>query len=376
MKIKLNILMSIVKKNYYRKKIIVIYNNMKYLILRIKYKNVELFDYKNGIKNSKMYSNDIYLSNSFYGISNQISQYSGYKGKICACIEHGVYFGDFISKNEVIDSGLPMVITFSNTRYKHIRENTKKMIYEIGPYINYCTSFYNTDEYKRKLGKVLLVFPSHSIEEVACKYDSKKFIEYIDLLKINLEINEVLVCLYWKDIELGYDEIYKEWGYSIVTAGHRNDKNFLRKLRSFIEIADYTISNSVGTHVGYCISLNKPHQIFTQKIIYKELYSGGNENEFGDKTKENRNIARNEMEEVEEAFSNFNLGITDLQKEICNKYWGLNLIKSQSEMKQILLLSEYITKKTNKTDKSYEKIINEISQKEECTFIENAIRVL
>ena len=52
----------------------------------------------------------------------------------------------------------------------------------------------------------------------------------------------------------------------VVTAGYIMDPLFLSRLKSIIQLSDLTMSNNVGTHLGYCIYLNKPHWIVRQKI--------------------------------------------------------------------------------------------------------------
>lgn len=78
-----------------------------------------------------------------------------------------------------------------------------------------------------------------------------------------------LIYLYWKDAVLGKDKEYMDNGFTIVTAGYQSDFRFLKRLKTFIKLSDFTMSNAVGTHVGYCVVLDKPHYIFSQKISYK-----------------------------------------------------------------------------------------------------------
>ena len=105
------------------------------------------------------------------------------------------------------------------------------------------------------LGRTLLVFPSHGIIGVTATFNNDEFIEEIE--RVRKDFDTVLISLYWT-VVLNPDLVasYEALGYKIVTSGHRFDLNFLSRQRSFIELADYTMSNNLGTHVGYCIHLN------------------------------------------------------------------------------------------------------------------------
>jgi hypothetical protein len=130
--------------------------------------------------------------------------------------------------------------------------------------------------------------------------------------------------MYWKDILNGNHFPYREHGFQVVTAGHRSDSYFLSRLKDIIELSDYTMSNFVGTHIGYCISLGKPHYIIKQKY---EIYGENIEKEFEDRRDINYlHSFKNEESEIIDAFDNFIFSITDLQIFIVEKHWGKNEI--------------------------------------------------
>ena len=55
----------------------------------------------------------------------------------------------------------------------------------------------------------------------------------------------------------------------MVCAGHAYDPHFLDRLRTLIELSDITLSNNLGTHIGYCVSLGKPHWIIPTPVHYR-----------------------------------------------------------------------------------------------------------
>lgn len=164
----------------------------------------------------------------------------------------------------------------------------------------------------------------HSLEGVVYDYDNYEFITEIN--RLSTSFDSVLICMYWVDIQEGRHKIYEKEGFVIVTAGHRNDSNFLRRLRDIILISSMTMSNRPGTHIGYCIALGKSHYLFNQE--YK-LYGKNVKNEFFERNSSSYlTSVANEKNEIIEAFSTYNENITSKQLEIAEKYWGKHEIKT------------------------------------------------
>ena len=107
-------------------------------------------------------------------------------------------------------------------------------------------------------------------------------------------------------------------------------------LKTIISLADNTISNDVGTNVGYCISLNKPHTILESEIMYRHLnHSGYEQIKF--------EISKNRQSEIDDVKGGFlrtdgviNEEIDGIQTELINKYWGLDSMNTKNEVFSIL----------------------------------------
>ena len=89
-----------------------------------------------------------------------------------------------------------------------------------------------------------------------------------------------------------------------------------------IKLADMTISNAVGTHIGYCIYLNRPHYIFSQSVNYI-ANSTMEEKRIKNIRNQNQEIETEmeETQEIENAFSEYRLEIKDSQRG-CGKILG------------------------------------------------------
>lgn len=227
-----------------------------------------IFDYYNLSKDMNLVSNE-YGYNSFYGLADIIKECIGQDKKkvLDAAVEHGLCISRYISP---IDTRKDCIYTLSEDR-KIFLEGIfpNKKIYAMGPYIQYVKSYFcdsKIKEIKEKLGKTLLIFHVHSTHHVDYDYDVQKFMEHIESIKNEHNFNTIMVCMYWKDILRGNHYEFEKKGYTICTAGHLYDPNFLLRLKSIILLADMTMSNSLGTHIGYCVCLNKPHYYFKQKL--------------------------------------------------------------------------------------------------------------
>lgn len=316
-------------------------------------------DYKKISKKYKIYNKEWYFPNNFYGIANNLYTYSRYNFAVKACIEAGMDFGNNASKFEIYNPILPTMITFSDYRKEYLEQVSDKIVFKIGPYIHYANDFYDNKklaEEKMKNGKTLLVFPSHSIENIYSQYDINKFIEKIKNISKLYNFNTVLVCLYWADIQKGIDEIYKKHGFNIVTAGYRENPMFLSRLKTIIKLSDYTISNDIGTHVGYCIYLKKPHYIIRQNIEYDAKTNKHYLLEFKDR---DLSSYEKDVEEIRKSFENPVFNISKNQQEICNKYWGFDEIKSPEQIRYILEFCEYLFNQIHVKNKKIELALEE-----------------
>ena len=254
-------------------KVIRLKNKKKYFLEVNKRSTMNILeDYFEISKDLVYYPYDLIADNNLYGISYAIKKYIKVpiNKNLDVHFEHGIYLGNYISNDSII-SFPKKIITFGEERKKHLRTATSKEVVAIGPYIFYAKPLLGDTEIKKikkEIGKVLLVFPSHSVKDLDVEYNYSWFNSKI--LAEKSKYDTLLVCLYHLDAQ--NEKVvsnYQELGCTIVCAGHKYDQNFLSRLRSIIEMSDFTISNSIGTHISYCYALGKNHRIFNQNIYYE-----------------------------------------------------------------------------------------------------------
>lgn len=280
-----------------------------------------------------------YKANAYYGIGPAIKSYSHFKKKIPACIEHGLFFDEYCPEHEVVKSGLPAIITMGEKRAYYLNTKTEKLIIQIGPYIQYVEHFLHEKELckaKCGLGKTLLIFPGHSSSFGVNKTDWNDLFCYIERILSTMDYDSVIINLYYKDVTEDSVQQIRSRGFIPTCCGNRLSPSFLSRLRSLISLADYSISNTVGTHIGYCIWSGVPHTIinFKSKIEYSSKFD---RRWYGSRKASD---AVSEQELIKLAFSSFAPQITGEQMRICKSYWGIGKKLSPDEMFHQLTIAE------------------------------------
>lgn len=206
-------------------------------------------------------------------------------------------------------------------------------IYAIGAPFFYAKSLLNDNQLeseKKRLGRNLLAFPMHSQSHVDTNFDPNKFLKI--LKEERKRFDTVRVCMYWKDILRGSHKVYLDAGFECVCNGHLYDPNFLRRQKSLFEIADATISNGVGSHIGYSVFMEKPHWLIDDEYEYVNSKKGGDAVDLTEVSK------KENFMQVKNAFlDNSDYRITPAQKDVIDEFWGLSDMKSKEEIQKLFV---------------------------------------
>ena len=287
--------------------------------------HTDFFEYRRLLK-LRFFCNPFMLrENSFYG-NLQAVRNSGGLG-FGSRIEHGVFFAenlDLDSEGAFTPSTISFfclrrIYTFSERRRRLVLRFIEKKglnmdVYAIGPYIHYAKHFLPANkivDIKNRLGRVLLVYPQHSIEDVSYSYDAEVVISRINQMR--RDYDSVLVSLYWVDILHGIAPTYEAAGFTVVCAGRREDANFLSRQKDLISVADRVLSNSVGTHIGYAIALGKPCTLFRQSV---KISSADNVNPL------RQEVFQKNIDMFYSAFDGVSSAITPKQQELVDEFFG------------------------------------------------------
>lgn len=252
-------------------------------------------------------------------------------------IEHGLILYEKIF-SDITHNSRVACATFSSFRKHIIQSNFPIPVFCVGPYIHYADMFYSQKkliEMKKKLGKTLLVFPTHSTYTSNLTVQQEKFIKMIK--KEASKYNSVLINTFWWNINDPLIQKLEVEGYKVISCGYKDDINFLSRLKSYLYLADFAIGDSIGTHIGYCIDCNVP-------FMYRET----NTQNFS--LVPDEYIAQSSCKKNEDIIKKLFLNtdrITDEQKKICNYYWGCDCLKTKAELQKICDISKELTHLTH-----------------------------
>lgn len=266
-----------------------------------------------------------FAENTLYGHAYNLLKYAGMQEKeifYAPVLEHGIpYSSKFDSNKYKLNNAY--IFQGKNNSESWVKEKKQKAYY-IGPYIHYCTGIYDSEtiqNMKKKNGLTALLFLPHSIETNAFKVNVHNIIEEFRAIE-GLEIKTVLACVYCMDA-LNIDDI-KEKSIKFVSAGFKLDNNFIRRLKSILELADVVYYSSFSSSIGYAYYLNK-------KIICNPTLE--------DLKKLEHLIDKSAMEKMIKLRDLFGVNSEEnkqLQYDFINQYWGLDQIKTPNEVKKII----------------------------------------
>ncbi|GEB69749.1 hypothetical protein PC2016_0449 [Pseudoalteromonas carrageenovora] len=301
---------------------------------------VDLFDYKKLAMNNRFCPLDRIIDNNYFGINFCLRRFSKNNREILLYIEHGLFLGSLVKEDSIHIGNA--IITFSDYREKQISAKTNKDVHKIGPYIAYAEELYDKSSFqvqKKKLGKTLLVFPSHSTKAVSISIDTVQFTEVIEDTKKKGGFQSVVVCLFYIDIQNGYDKPYIESGYKVFCAGHRMDKLFLDRLKTVISLSDFVLSNDVGTHVGYVHYMKKPQAIYPQNI---EICAK-DQTAYTREVSQRDDVAWSTFEEIKASiisdyiFNTDSFNYEEIKESKLTEYiWGFEHVKNKREIKAVI----------------------------------------
>ncbi len=361
--------------NFLRSIIMRKFNNRveKFIDEASKYDSIGNFeDFREFIKNFKnVYSSGIFsVKKSFsesllYGHINEMYNYAGLDKKdfiYFPIMEHGIQFYMQTKKNHP-----PRIFQGEYFLDEWRKEYVGNPYYVIGPYIHYARPYYDKetfDRMKSELGKTLVIFPTHTYELAESKYNATKFVDYV-MDTLAKDFDSVVVCSYWADLDHEINKLFSDRGAKIVSAGFRGDYNFIRRLRTIIELSDSVAANSLGTFLGYSIYLKKPVIMFNGDIVSKMKDISVSEQ------------MSSSMKDIENDFMKiFSLGKESFSEEqisLCNPYWGFDKIKTPEEIAAIFQVNKMIIKRAHGSIKNIGKAAQKVYKNAKLSEIQHRI---
>lgn len=306
-------------------------NKLRVLQIQKDLIHIDFFDIEKLKNKLEYFPYDYYVDNCYYGISYHLKKYACCENYIDAYIEHGIFFGGYLSIDERYNFS-NSIICMGSKRVSDLTSVVNSKIHAIGPYIHYADNFmsdHDQKNLKEELGKVLLLMPSHSTSNEDSAINVDHFLIKCECVFENYDT--IVVCLYWLDLTK-YTKLYECRNIRVVSAGNKYDRYFLPRLKSIINLADYVVTDNVGTHVGYCVHLNKSVWVLDIPRILPDLkapYRWFQDKDYYEK-------ACKELSIIRSVFEKYGKKLSSCDMQLISEFWGLDAIKTPNELKCIL----------------------------------------
>ena len=303
---------------------------VKYAYYRHKLSKVDYFDYQELAKykfEPPLFFNSVFAYGNYAAVARLKKSRFNF---LTEYLEHGITFYDNLESARLLGypnrKTIKRIYTFGDKRKNIIEKyldslGMKKTVIAIGPYIKGAMFFHSPEEIKEikeKYGKILLVYPMHSTVGAKSVYSESDFINEILSVK-ERDFDSVFMCMYWKDFENHPEFIQscKQHGFIIVCNGFGGDPQFINRQKELIYLSDMVMTNGLGTHIGYAISMDKPVYYYYQQSEYK--VDNNLSQSFADS---NRDQIEKMKENVRQLFGNPSFNITQEQTAFIQELWG------------------------------------------------------
>jgi hypothetical protein len=303
---------------------------------------IDLFESANYVYDfSKYYPNGLHGHAWVYGHFYSILKYASYNGHIKDLFIQGAMVSDALLFRDSNPSSKYIVMS-EMLKKQYINLGVKEEnILAVGPYIFYADEYYNQQKViieKKRLGKTLVVFFPHTRkDEESIFIKTGEFT--VDNYKKSIEIFEsnydsIIGVFHYYDLDCDFRIEIEKLGVKTVTAGHPKDPLFLSRLRSIILLGDFSLSYNISTHVGYCIALGLPHQVIEIRPGVNDYYMFLNKDLYPTRTLNSQEKIM--LSEARLLFNSNSESITNEQYNFVNEYFGLDQLKSPSDIKFFL----------------------------------------
>lgn len=288
---------------------------------------------------------DPFEPNHFYGNSHVLKLFSGIDvhRPVDRIVIHGVNLSRVpwdVEEGHEIDT----ILCHSNLQARDYKSG--KVVVPIGaPYYyasriitNYCPSI---------LPKAngVIVFPAHSTDHLKAVYQEEEWFNILNQLR---NYNDLTVCLYWKDIQLGRHKQYLDLGFRVTTCGHIFDSLFLLRLAWLLKQQQHAFVNKLGSSAYYSTVEGLEISYFNQEI----LFDGPDENKKSDLS---TNFDSAHAIDFFASFSLFGNAKKHLQSATSHEALGGTCLKQPNELAHILTGDLSRLKKQNPDNNQLEK---------------------
>ena len=215
----------------------------------------------------RLLTRELHPFNAFYGHAEILRRYAGIAGSrpLKAALEHGPTFFQNVDDPDLA-TRLPRYFCAAPGQACFFEEHAfhRPRAVAIGAPILYARALAPPQP---PADRRLVFFDAHSSHYATSRYDVAA--TAVRLEELRTEFDEVVVCLYWRDVLLGRAELYRSHGFRCVTAGHMFDERFLFRLVEIISSASIVLTHRLGSHLLYSVALDRPVWLERSAVDYE-----------------------------------------------------------------------------------------------------------
>lgn len=199
--------------------------------------------------------------NNFYGIGNILKRYAGLPGFIPLNfrMQHGISFWnrytsfdkslDFVNFYKLHKKKGNMFLIFNEDYLPCFHKENIYNVKAIGAPLIYMDDFIKKVKTRVNKRSGTIVFPHHSTHHFRPSTDFDNYAKQLTVLP--KKFHPIKICMYYLDIEKGYDKPFKEKGFEILCNGRLDSQNFLYNFINNIITFEYATSNCKSGSAGY-----------------------------------------------------------------------------------------------------------------------------
>lgn len=276
---------------------------------------------------------DQFEPNAFYGNSHVLKMFAGVEPgfSLDRIIPHGVNLSREPWDVE-ISHPVKTILCHSEAQGRDYPESGfHKAVVPIGAPYYYASRLVNMvlPSIKRNPHGIV-VFPAHSTHQLTANYEQSEWFMALGHLK---EFYDVTICLYWRDIQLGYHKPYLESGFDVTTCGHMFDDHFLIRLAWILKHHHHAYLNRLGSCAYYSAAEGLDISYFNQDV----QFTGPKENLDADLSK---SFDTNHAQAFFNSFSLIGDARRSVQFDIAHSAIGGGDLKSPEELHEILVANQ------------------------------------
>lgn len=277
-------------------------------------------------KDRDLQTHEIFKPNDFYGFASVLKEYAGIRQEynLKCVVPHGVVLNLNHCWETELSAPVPAILSYPEYRYETYKKLSSKIIVPFSsPYL-YLKELLKDNPEKERKG--LIFFPAHSTHHVNTMMDYEQLADSLSLL--GSEFHPITICVYWKDYINGNYLAFAKKGFSIASAGHMYDHNFLYRLYYLLVTHKYASSNTIGSSLFYALETGCSFFL----LRYKEYqYSGIEESLHRDIPEITEEIEEEILDTCLEPRSR----ISETQIHLANKYLGNEFLFSRTKIKKL-----------------------------------------